>query len=377
MTLDPNLPNLATRSDAQAEKIILNRILSGEYREGMRLPNTVVLAAQLNIGVNSVQQALARLSTLGYLERRPRMGTIVRAPEKKPLHVLILVGPDLKREPHHMDRRLTSCLENELTAAGYIPHVHDNLTTLHAQGGAARAHMVSRLIQDFTLHDPVGVIESSAVFKRIWELSSEFGRPSVAIKSPHTGGDVSSDRAHFMTAALERLVAAGCKRLLWATKVTGSYPDSLRLERFWDALTAFPLECVRIIEVNDQDPAENPEAMVCEQMKSFIRQNRALPLSKRADCALVDEDILMRGISLALLSEQVKIPEELTICSLTNEGVDLHFGVPVIVYENPISEIARQSVGLLTARILRKGEARTPILIPGRIDERCYLPIST
>ncbi len=347
--------------------MILNRIYSGEFYEGMRLPKTAELAAQLNIGVNSVQQALARLSTLGYLERRPRMGTIVRTREKKPLHVLILVGPDLKKEPNHMDRRLTSCLENELTAAGYISHIHDNLTALLAQGGDARTRMVSRLTQDFTMHDPAGVIESSAVFKRMWELSSEFGRPSVAIKSPHTGGDVSGDRIHFLTTALEQLAAAGCKRLLWVTKVTGSYPDSLRLERFWSALAASPLECVRIIEVNDQDPSRNPEVSVCEQMKDFIRQDHTLPPAKRVDCALVDEDILTRGVSLALLSEQVRVPEELTICSLTNEGVDLHFGVPVISYENPISEIARRSVGLLTARILRKDEAHTPILVPGRI----------
>lgn len=121
--------------------------------------------------------------------------------------------------------------------------------------------------------------------------------------------------------------------------------------------------------MNDQNPVRDPEVEVREQMREFIRRNRALPPAKRADSLLVSEDILMRGVSLALLSEQVKIPEELLACSLTNEGVDLQFGMPVIGYENPISEIARQAVSLLTTRILRGKEPQMPIITPGRIRQ--------
>lgn len=358
----------------QAEKNILHLIESGVFPEGSRLPNTAELAAQLSMGTNSVQQALARLSTLGYLERRPRMGTVVRSREKKPLNVIVLVGPDLKKEPHYMDRRLTGCLEKELENAGYVPHVHDNLVTLHSQDPVARSRMVSRLIQDFTIHNPIGIIESSFVFKLIRELSSEFMRPSVSIKAPELGGDVSSDRNAFTKAAINRLAAAGRKRVLWVAKIHGTSLDSHRVESFWSALLGSPMECAHVIEAN-VPLSQNAEVAVRESMQQFIRQNRALPPAKRADCVLVDEDILMRGVSLALLSEQVKVPEELLLCSHTNEGVDMLFGVPVIAYEGPVSELAKQAVQLLTARIRREEEPPTPILVPGRIRESALVAI--
>lgn len=359
----------------QAERAILNLIQSGKFPEGSRLPNTAVLAAQLEIGANSVQQALARLSTLGYLERRPRMGTIVKSREKKPLSVMILVGSDLKKEPHYMDRRLTGCLEKELEAGGYIPHVHDNLVSRPPQNADTKSRIVSRLIQDFTLYKPAGIIESGFVLKSIRELSSEFTRPSVSIKAPELGGDISSDRDCFMKTAISRLAAAGRKRVLWVAKINGTSLDSNRVESFWSALLASPLECVHIIEANVPF-SQNQEVAARESMTHFIRQNRALPPAKRADCVLVDEDILMRGVALALLSERVKVPEELLVCTHTNEGVDLLFGVPVIAYEAPISELARRAVQLLTMRIRRESETKTPILIPGKIKKTMADPLA-
>lgn len=356
----------STSPSHQAEQMILQHILSGEFAEGMRLPNTANLAAQLRIGANSVQQALSRLSTLGYLERRPRLGTIVRSRKRREMNVMVLVGPDLKKEPNHRDRRLTSCLEKELSAAGYIPHTHDNIIAALGTKGPERERLVTRLLRDFTLYDPAGFIESGIVLKRIHELSAEFERPAVSIKSPHMGGDVASSREAFSKEALKQLAAIRRKRLVWVTKVSGTTPDSYHIDAFWKAMLASPLKCVQVIEVNDQDPGNPPEVVVREKMTQFLRHNRTLLPSKRADCVLVDEDILMRGVSLALLNGHVKVPEELTVCTLINEGIDLQFGIPVIAYTNPVAEVARQAVKLLTARILKEDMA-TPILVKGRI----------
>lgn len=358
----------------QAEKVILTHILSGEFAEGMRLPNTAELASQLNFGMNSVQQALSRLSTLGYLERRPRRGTFVRSRKKRDMNVVVLVGTDLKKEPHYFDRRLTSCLESELTAAGYIPHTYDNITALQSGRSSERERMVTRLVQDFTLYDPVGIIESNVAFKRTQELSAEFGRPSVSIKSPHMGGDVFSNRHFFYTRILKQFASLRRKRLVFVTKISGTTPDSYRIDAFWNAVMASPLQCVHVIEINDQDPLNDPEVVVREQMKLFLKHNRSLPAAKRADCMLVDEDILMRGVSLALLGAQVKIPDEFAIGTLTNEGIDLQFGVPVITYENPISKIAQEAVKLLTARILKE-VMPSPVLVEGNIHaDPLYTP---
>lgn len=368
-----NAPIPADRVETQAERIILTRILSGEYSDGMRLPNTAALANELNIGTNSVQQALARLSSLGYLERKTRIGTIVRhQQQKQEANVMVLVGPDLKQEAHYMDRKLTLCLEKELVAAGYIPHVYDNLIAMQNPDNPARPRIISKLIRDFTIYNPAGVIESTITLKRTLELSSEFERPSVSIKPPILNGDISSDHSAFTSESLQYLAKMGKKRLFWVLKVSGKIQESQRFDEFWSELKKHGLECVRIIEINNQDFTENPEIVVCRRVQEFIRENRALPVAKRADCALVDEDILMRGVSVALLSEQVKVPEELMFCSHANEDIDLHYGLPVIQYENPISKIACEAVKLLKMRILREREPKLPILVPGRIMDPCH-----
>lgn len=360
----------------QAENILLARIKSGQLASGTRLSSTTEIAKEIGLGVNSVQKALSRLATLGYLERRPRMGTIVRQQNQKTMNVFIIVGPDLHREPHHHDRYLTACLENELSKVGYVAHVTSNTTTIQGEGSTARHRLVERLKQEFAHYNPVGIIESGAVFKRFHELSSEFHRPMVSIKSPHMGGDVCNDRYDFMLRSLHRLSQLGCKRLLWVNKVTGTSPDSNRTNHFWNAIRNSDIECMDVIEINDQNPQEDPEIIVQERIHAFIKRNRQLPPSKRINCMLVDEDVLMRGVALALLRDQVSIPEELTICANTNEGVDINFGVPVIAYQNAVGKVAQEAVKLLTARILRQDEGPLPIEVKGGGPDFNVYPLS-
>lgn len=60
-------------------KEIRRRIASGEIREGDKLPNQNELAAQLGVSRPSLREALYSLATLGVIEQRPGVGTVVRA----------------------------------------------------------------------------------------------------------------------------------------------------------------------------------------------------------------------------------------------------------------------------------------------------------
>src|SRR5512140_2884073 len=69
-------------------------ILSGELKDGMKLPSTRVLAEELNISRNTVLNAYKQLLAEGYLESREGSGTFVA-------HVL----PDLLLNAPHPDWR--------------------------------------------------------------------------------------------------------------------------------------------------------------------------------------------------------------------------------------------------------------------------------
>jgi GntR family transcriptional repressor for pyruvate dehydrogenase complex len=60
-------------------KEIRRRISCGEIQEGDKLPNQNDFAAQLGVSRPSLREALHSLATLGVIEQRPGVGTVVRA----------------------------------------------------------------------------------------------------------------------------------------------------------------------------------------------------------------------------------------------------------------------------------------------------------
>ena len=58
---------------------IKRRILSGELREGEKLPNQAEFANQLGVSRPSLREALHTLSLVGAIEQRPGFGTVIRS----------------------------------------------------------------------------------------------------------------------------------------------------------------------------------------------------------------------------------------------------------------------------------------------------------
>ncbi len=62
----------------QIENIIKSKILSGEIKEGDRLPPENVLSKQFNVSPLTIRQALSFMVEEGVLDRKPGIGTIVK-----------------------------------------------------------------------------------------------------------------------------------------------------------------------------------------------------------------------------------------------------------------------------------------------------------
>jgi DNA-binding FadR family transcriptional regulator len=65
------------RSSIIAEQIV-NKIRSGEYPQGSRLPPERAIAEQMGVGRPSVREAISALQIAGLLESRPGDGTYVQ-----------------------------------------------------------------------------------------------------------------------------------------------------------------------------------------------------------------------------------------------------------------------------------------------------------
>lgn len=65
----------------QLKDILLNKILSGEWRSGEKIPNEYQLCEIYSVSRITVRQALAELTKRGYLQRRQGSGTYVAIPK--------------------------------------------------------------------------------------------------------------------------------------------------------------------------------------------------------------------------------------------------------------------------------------------------------
>src|SRR3954453_18277995 len=55
------------------------KIETGEWAVGKRLPTTRALAAELGVSINTIQNAFRQLEAHNLVERRPRLGGFVKA----------------------------------------------------------------------------------------------------------------------------------------------------------------------------------------------------------------------------------------------------------------------------------------------------------
>jgi GntR family transcriptional repressor for pyruvate dehydrogenase complex len=58
---------------------IRNMLVSGELKEGDKLPNQNEFSVQLGVSRSSLREALQTLTLMGVIEQRPRLGTVIRS----------------------------------------------------------------------------------------------------------------------------------------------------------------------------------------------------------------------------------------------------------------------------------------------------------
>lgn len=372
VVLDP-LPRkggMGRRRDEVVEQYLLDKITGGELPAGTKLPSTAEMATQMQVNINSVQKALVRLSARGFLVRKTNMGTYVTNRDGEPLNVFLLVGPCLRDETCHFDRRLSKLIEAELFARGYNPIIYDGLDELLDRNSAVAPRLTAQLVADLAHFDPKAIVEQNFVSLRISPLVRGGKYPIVSFRPFTQGGDVSFDSADFYAQAVRAAVDRGCRNAIMVLKSPKVCFDSVDLAAFWKATQACGLNVEKLLHIDDDRTEERPEAVLTELLTRELREWKNLPPRKRWDAIILGDDILTRAVALCLLREGISVPGEILPITLVNEGIDLSYGLPVVGIETPLAQIAASVVDILDTRMGRTSRAvPTPVLVRGRVVE--------
>ncbi len=77
---------------------IRNRIMTGEYPPGFKLPGQIVLADEFGVSPITTKRALCELQNSGYIERRSRSGSYVAEKPRIISEVNIVIGANIENE---------------------------------------------------------------------------------------------------------------------------------------------------------------------------------------------------------------------------------------------------------------------------------------
>jgi DNA-binding FadR family transcriptional regulator len=181
------VPLITPRRTGLVEQVIDQlraTIVSGEWPVGDRIPTETELAATLDVGRNTVREAVRALAHGGLLDVRQGDGTFVRATTELSGALRKLCGAEL-REALEVRR----VLEVDAARLAAVRRTDDDLTALHAalaeRNAAMRDHDVDRVVRtDTEFHSVVVRCAHNSLLAELYRGVAEVVARTVATTLP-------------------------------------------------------------------------------------------------------------------------------------------------------------------------------------------------
>ncbi|MBA0126640.1 FadR family transcriptional regulator [Haloechinothrix sp. YIM 98757] len=202
------MPLSATRRTGLVEQVIgqlRDAITGGEWPVGHRIPTEPELAASLNVGRNTVREAVRALMHSGLLEVRQGDGTYVRATSEVSGAIHRLCGSELREA---LEVRRTLEVEGaRLAAIHHTPEELREMTELLDERDAARHRdrFEEFVRTDAAFHTAVVRSAHNTLLTELYHGLTEVVRGSVAATSPqHTAPGHDIEHRGLLNAIAER-----------------------------------------------------------------------------------------------------------------------------------------------------------------------------
>ena len=352
----------------QIQTYLCSQIESGALPPGTRLPTNAELAQKWGVSSRDVQKAMTRLVAMDQIERAPGRGTFVRTATEKAF-VGVLFGPSLAHETAYHYRELWRELRQALLPRKWVGRFYDGLTRIEGAEELYREGAVHNLTRDIRQYRFKGLILFSPEMSWLKTIEEDLAQlPDVCMYHPNKKTDFFLDYEQFGHDSVAYLAGQGRKRMAMmhlAAPPGAADPD---LDGMWDEARAQGLSRIEVVQLLEILHRPGAEERIYQQMREQIGRWRTRP-EGLPDGLIVNDDVAMRAVALALLAEGVRVPEEMRIVTQASEGVHLHYGLPVVRYEFPTSEIARVLVELLEKRMAGEPLPPLPIQVQGKIKE--------
>jgi DNA-binding LacI/PurR family transcriptional regulator len=355
-------------SHKQIQTYLRQQIRAGALKQGERLPSNMELARKWGVSCTAVQRALATLTSEGLLARAPRRGTYVR-PSTEKASIGVLFGPSLSDECAHFYRAVLQSLRTESDKHGWTCRAYDGLTAAEGRTESQSAHVRQHFLQDLTNCTFKGAIIISPELRWLQELTRRANLPFTVWHSSEIS-DVEFDWYRFGWDIAHHAANQGRRRLAYLRSRWHQSKETDDLDGLLDAVRELGLPQPRIesMELTGQAGQEEREAFQ-RAMRLMREWNDRDPNTLGPDALLVNDDIVMRAVAMALMQVRIAVPERLLVYSQANDGVAIHYGLPVARYEFSTREIAQQLLGLLAKRIMGEPLPDLPFSIRGRLKE--------
>lgn len=338
-----------------------SEILKGNFQPGQKLPSNGEIAAQAGASCTAVQKAFATLTLEGLVTRRPRRGTFVSEADKRPT-ILLVFGVNLMQEAAYFYRTMNQAFVAE--AARRRVHLKSFFLPLEScpellgqqtdfQEAIRMPGVAGALL--FAI-DPARIAK---VLKKIPQALYQPGDPV---------NDLLFDNRHFFETALGFFESAKRRRIAFACSKFESVGYSggdidLLLSQISHHDLLFP-QLIPLVLPNSGREHEGKAYRIMLEACSDWEKTGKCPQG-----ILVNDDILMRPVSLALARGNYDIPSKMAVVVRTIEEVDHHYAVPVFRYAISAREVAQVLFQRLWDRRAHPERKFAPLIIRGKIQD--------
>ncbi|MFW5653635.1 MAG: GntR family transcriptional regulator [Planctomycetota bacterium] len=323
--------------------ILRQRIASGEYKPGHRIPTQRVLSDEFGVSPVTVQKALDSLNRDGFIETRGRNGTFVSTTPPCS-HRYALLYPDVRDG----NTFWSSFWERIRHAGTRYENQNDGvkITPYYGISGHEDVEDYQSLIADLQAHRLAGMISFVPAWlqEQIPHLrESSTPLTYVAPTSLHTPherrGDVLTilDNHRFLEMALDRLAERGRKTVGLLSRMG---PPEAVADLFYEGCARRGLRTHRrYVQYVHTQPA-----VAARHAAELLIGDPDRP---QIDALIIDDDHLVRQATAGLLAAGVSSPEDVHVVAHANFPETLEAVCPVDLLGYDLDEVIASSIHLL------------------------------